>query len=138
MNNKKELNKIFVENAVKEIEVYAERIETLNPENIGEVEEEEFKEILKGVDTGLIEQIKKHEIPLFYSELGYFYPFLEHDLEAVDFFEFLESYRQEMRDWYNRELDFFKDYVIMDPKADITDILERLKGGEPLHKILND
>lgn len=183
-----------IEEIKEEIESYGAFIETVNPDNIWELEEEEFNEVLKGMDPGLIEQIKKHEIPLFYTKLGSFYPFLEH--EGGDFFEFLQNYKEELRDWYKREEEFFEDYeeaetiykiyhelfdmeeekvdswydnefdtlswrevylskgngtvfiidaggygddiAIMDPESDITDIVERLKGGEPLRKILND
>jgi len=184
-----------IEEVKEEIESYGFFIKKINPDNIWEVDEEEFNEVLKGLDTGLIEQIKKWEIPLFYSELVSFYPFLEHETE--DFFEFLQNYKEEMRGWYERELDLFEDYeeaetiyhvycelfdmeeeeiaswydneldtlswrtvylaktngtvflrdvggygrddiAIIDPETDITDIVERLKGGERLHKILND
>lgn len=96
-----------IEEMREEIESYGFFIEKVNPDNIWELNEEEFNEVLKGMDTGLIEQIKEHEIPLFYSKLGNFYPFLEG--EAVDFFEFLENYRQQMREWYKAEEDFFED-----------------------------
>jgi hypothetical protein len=60
----------------EEIESYAFGIEKMNPDNIWEVEGEEVQRVTKGLDRGLIEQIKKWKIPLFYSGLGYFYPFL--------------------------------------------------------------
>jgi hypothetical protein len=97
-----------IEEVKEEIENYGFFIEKVNPDNIWEVNEEEFNEVLKGLNQEIIEQIKEHEIPLFYTKLGSFYPFLE--AETEDFFEFLQNYRQEMRDWYKREEDFFMDY----------------------------
>lgn len=186
------ISKQGIEAVKEEIESYGAFIETVNPDNIWELEEEEFNEVLKGLNKEIIEQIKEHEIPLFYTKLGSFYPFLEG--EAGDFFEFLENYKEELRDWYKREEDFFEDYeeaetiykiyqelfdmeeekvdswydneldslswrevylakgngtvfiidaggygddiAIMDPEWDINEIVDRLKEGEPLHKIL--
>lgn len=188
------MGKQEIEELKEEIEVYAESIETLNPENIWEMNREEFNEVTNVLTLEIVEQIIKNKIKLFYSKVVGFYPFLEH--ETNYFKEFLERYRQEMRDWYHRELEFFEDYesaesiykiycelfdmkeeqiaywydnefdslswrsvyiskgngvtflideggygddiVIMDPEMDITDIVERLKAGEPLRKILND
>ncbi|AXN53383.1 hypothetical protein M1M16_gp02 [Methanobacterium virus Drs3] len=102
------ISKQEIEEVKEEIESYGFFIQKVNPENIWEANEEEFNEVLKGMDTGLIEQIKKWEIPLFYTKLGNFYPFLEHKTE--DFFEFLQNYKEELRDWYKSEEDFFMDY----------------------------
>lgn len=108
MNWEIEQKREEIEAVKEEIESYGFFIEKVNPDNVWELEEEEFNEVLKGVNQEIIEQIKEHEIPLFYTKLGNFYPFLEG--EAVDFFEFLENYRQQMREWYKREEDFFEDY----------------------------
>jgi len=108
MNRKIEQKREEIEEVKEEIESYGFFIEKVNPDNVWELEEEEFNEVLKGLNQEIIEQIRKHEITLFYSGLGYFYPFLEHKTE--DFLEFLENYRKEMRDWYKRELDAFENY----------------------------
>ena len=108
MNWEIEQKREEIEDLKEEIESYGFFIEKVNPDNVWELEEEEFNEVLKGLNQEIIEQIRKHEIPLFYTKLGSFYPFLEHKTE--DFLEFLENYRQEMRDWYKRELDAFENY----------------------------
>lgn len=192
MNTKIEQKREKIEDLKEEIESYGFFIETVNPDNIWEGGEEDFQRLTEELPPEIVKEIKEHEIPLFYTKLGSFYPFLEG--EAEDFFEFLENYRKEMRDWYKAEEDFFEDYeeaetiykiyhelfdmeeeqidswydneldslswrevyiskgngvtflideggygtdiAIMDPEWDITNIVDRLKEGEPLHKIL--
>lgn len=97
-----------IEEVKEEIETYVFNIEKLNPDNIWEVEEEDFQRLTDGLAPEIVEQIKEHGIPLFYSKLGSFYPFLEAKTE--DFFEFLQKYKEELRDWYKREEDLFRDY----------------------------
>lgn len=184
------MSKQEIEEMKEAIEVYAESIEKINPENIWEMNLEEFNEVTNVLTLEIVEQIIKNRIPLFYSKVVGFYPFLEH--EADYFKEFLERYRQEMRDWYHRELEFFEenesiesvykiycelfdmeveevdswydnefdtcswrsvylskangtvflrdvggygdDIIIMDPEWDINEIIEKLKGGEPLYR----
>ena len=97
-----------IEEMREEIESYGFFIEKVNQENIWEGGEEDFQRLTDELPPEIVKEIKEHEIPLFYSKLGSFYPFLEG--EAVDFFEFLENYRQQMREWYKAEEDFFMDY----------------------------
>lgn len=97
-----------IEAVKEEIESYGAFIETVNPDNIWEANEEDFQRLTDELPPEIVKEIKQWEIPLFYTKLGNFYPFLEG--EAVDFFEFLQNYKEELRDWYKREEDFFEDY----------------------------
>lgn len=191
MNWENELKMEEIEEVKEEIESYGAFIETVNPDNIWEVNEEDFQRLTEELTPEIVKEIKKWEIPLFYTKLGNFYPFLEHKTE--DFFEFLQKYKEELRDWYKREECFFEDYesaesiykiyhelfdmeeeqidswydneldslswrevyiskangvvflideggygtdiAIIYPEWDITNIVKRLKEGEPLHKI---
>lgn len=108
MNWENELKMEEIEDLKEEIESYGAFIETVNPDNIWELEEEEFNEVLKGVNQEIIEQIIKNRISLFYTKLGNFYPFLEHKTE--NFIEFLQKYKEELRDWYKREECAFENY----------------------------
>lgn len=100
------MTKPEIEELKDEIELYAERIEKLNPENIDELEEDEFETLTDVLEPGIIEQIKKHEINLFYSKLGSFYPYLETETDNLK--QFLENYKNEIITWYDNELEAFE------------------------------
>ena len=101
------MTKAGIEEMKEQIEFYAESIEKINPENIWEMNVEEFNEVTNVLTLEIVEQTIKNRIKLFYSKLGSFYPFLE--AKAVDFFEFLQKYKEEMQDWYHRELEAFEE-----------------------------